>query len=114
MNETHSFCSYVASKESKRKTLLLCAAASRSTFPKPRPASSSQARDAHRLFDQIEVVSIVEPGERQGVDQLLPGHPTEDDIEPLCGSGVDDAQEGFVELEPLKLEQLPAERIMLQ
>ena len=39
---------------------------------------------------QIEVVPIVEPGERCGVDRLR--SPTEDDIEPFRGSGVDDAQ----------------------
>ena len=35
------------------------------------------------------VVPVVELGERISVDQLLPGHPAEDDIEPSLGSGVD-------------------------
>ncbi len=55
----------------------------------------SSAHDAHRLLGQIEGVLIVEPGECRGVDQLLQGRPTEDDIEPFRGSGVNDTQGGL-------------------
>ena len=44
-------------------------------------------------------MSVVELGERFGVDQLLAGHPAEDDIEPSGGGGVDDVEERFKELE---------------
>ena len=56
-----------------------------------RGGESVHVPEAQASLGQIEVVPIDEPGERCGVDQLLPGRPTEDDIEPFRGSGVDKA-----------------------
>ena len=53
----------------------------------------------HRLVGQAEIMPIIELGERIGVDQLLAGHPAEDDVEACLGGGADDVEKRFEELE---------------
>ena len=41
----------------------------------------------------------IELGERLGVDQLLAGHPAEDDVKTRLGDGADDVEERLKELQ---------------
>jgi len=55
--------------------------------------------DVNRLVGQAGIMPIIELEKCVGVDQLLAGHPAEDDVEACLGGGADDVEERLEELE---------------